>query len=97
MSRRDEIKALLRGVLREHLAEVPHRAFLFGSQANQTELKRADFDVGLLPEVPIPEPVMSRLLAAIEDLPMLYPVDVVDFSRVRASFRQIALQNTEPL
>lgn len=73
-----------------------YRAFLFGSQANQPELKRSDFDLGW-PEAPLSGRTLGAILMDLEELPMLYPVDVVDFSRVRESFRAVALRNTEPL
>lgn len=88
---------MIRGVLDQHLGGTEYRAFLFGSQANAPELKRSDFDVGILPETPLSGRTLGAILMDLEELPMLYPVDVVDFSRVRESFRQVALQNTEPL
>ncbi len=88
---------MIRGVLDQHLAGTAYRAFLFGSQANQPELKRSDIDVGIWPEATLSGSTLGAILMDLEELPMLYPVDVVDFSRARESFRQVALQNTEPL
>lgn len=97
MTRKEEIKHLVRETLARRLAGRSYRAFLFGSQANRPDLKPADIDVGILADEPLPVLLLAQISEDLEELPTLYPFDVVDFNRVKDSFRRIALQSTEPL
>jgi len=97
MTRKEEIKALVRETLARRLAGRRYRAFLFGSQANRPDLKPADIDVGILADEPLPTTLLAQISEDLEELPTLYPFDVVDFNRVKESFRRVALQSTEPL
>jgi len=45
----------------------------------------------------IPDLIMFRILGEIEELPMLYYIDLVDFYDVGPKFKEVALQNIEPL
>lgn len=78
--RRAQIKQWLKITLEENLRDITYRAFIFGSQANRSELIRSDIDVGILADNAIPAINFVRISNAIEDLPMLYMVDMVDFT-----------------
>ncbi len=93
--RRAQIKQWLQTTLEENLRDISYRAFIFGSQANRAELIRSDIDVGILADDEIPAVNMIRIGNAIEDLPMLYKIDLVDFTQVSEKFRSIALKNVE--
>ncbi|MCY7350520.1 MAG: nucleotidyltransferase domain-containing protein [Cytophagaceae bacterium] len=97
MTRKEEIRQLITQVLARQLAGRSYRAFLFGSQANRDELKRADIDVGIWADEALPEVLLAQISDELHELPTLYPFDVVDFNRTQESFRQVALQRTEPL
>lgn len=97
MTRKAEIKDLVRQTLARRLAGRRYRAFLFGSQSNRPDLKPADIDVGILADEPLPIALLAQISEDLEELPTLYPFGVVDFNRVKESFRRVALQSTEPL
>ncbi len=93
--RREQIKLLLKKALEDNLSGVDHRAFIFGSQANRQELILADIDLGIMTNAGIPLNNLARIHNAIEEMPMLYKVDLVDFNDVDDKFRSVALQNME--
>jgi predicted nucleotidyltransferase len=93
--RRAQIKEWLKTTLEDNLRDISYRAFIFGSQANRQELTRSDIDLGILADKEIPAVNMVRINWAIEDLPMLYKVDLVDFTQVDEKFRAVALKNVE--
>jgi predicted nucleotidyltransferase len=94
-NRRAEIKQWLKTTLEENLRDISYRAFIFGSQANRLELIRSDIDVGILADDEISTVNLVKINNAIEDLPMLYKIDLVDFKQVSETFRSVALKNVE--
>jgi predicted nucleotidyltransferase len=68
---RAQIKQWLKEALENNLKDISYRAFIFGSQANQADLKRSDIDGGILADDEIPTINMVKISAAIEELPML--------------------------
>lgn len=95
MNRRTQIIFWLKEILQKNLADISYRAFIFGSQANLQELRRADIDVGLIGNKEIQPQHLSKINEAIENLPMLYNVDIVDFSNVDEQFKTVAFRNIE--
>lgn len=95
MNRKQQIFYWLKEILKVNLVGINYRAFIFGSQANINELKRADIDLGILGDQPISVQQLSKINESIENLPMLYNIDVVDFNEVDDRFKNIALKNTE--
>ncbi|MBI3260214.1 MAG: nucleotidyltransferase domain-containing protein [Ignavibacteriae bacterium] len=67
--------------------------FLFGSRAEQTASPRSDYDVAIDCGERIPLEVMSRMRGALEDLPIIQKVDIVDVYRTSEEFRKIAFSN----
>jgi len=94
-NRRTQIKEWLKTTLEDNLRDISYRAFIFGSQANREELIRSDIDLGILADSEIPAVNMVRINWAIEDLPMLYKVDLVDFANVGENFKSVAMKNIE--
>ena len=94
-ARRAQIMNWLKDTLAENLPEVTYRAFIFGSQANCDELIRSDIDVGILADAEIPAVNLFKINNAIENLPMLYKIDLVDFYWVSDRFKEVALSNVE--
>jgi predicted nucleotidyltransferase len=97
MERRQQILFWLKEVLSNNLNGISYHAFIFGSQANKTTLIRSDIDLGIIAEDEISNLQLSKIHAAIEDLPMLYKVDLVNFKDVDERFKSIALKNVEAL
>ena len=96
MERRQQIIYWLKEILDKNLSGISYNAFIFGSQANKTSLIRSDIDVGIIAE-DITAYQLSKINAAIEELPMLYKIDLVNFMEVDAQFKSVALKNVEKL
>ena len=90
-----QIKQWLKTTLEDNLQDISYRAFIFGSQANRSDLIRSDIDVGILADNEIPDTHLVKISNAIENLPMLYKIDLVDFKQVSEKFRSVALKNVE--
>jgi predicted nucleotidyltransferase len=97
MDRRKQILTWIKEVLDRNLAGISYNAFIFGSQANKSGLTRSDIDVGIISDSAIPSWQLSNIIGDIEQLPMLYKIDLVDFKEVDEKFKVVALQNTENL
>lgn len=95
MTREEEIYKLLQGVFhkeRDHLTG--HKVVLFGSRARKIAKARADFDIGVIGEEPLPLEDFYYLADQLENLPTLYRLDWVDLARVGETFRRAALADS---
>ena len=97
MERRQQILHWIKKVLDKNLSGISYNAFLFGSQANKSILSRSDIDVGITSNDIITSSQLSGIYADIEELPMLYKIDLVDFRQVDDTFKSVALKNVEML
>ncbi|MDJ0625197.1 MAG: hypothetical protein QNJ31_02370 [Candidatus Caenarcaniphilales bacterium] len=73
------------------------QVFIFGSQANLPNLILADIDIGIDIGRTLTVGELSAINTSLEEIPSLYPFDLVDFANVDEKFKQAALKNTEPL
>ena len=87
----------IKEVLDKNLSGILYHAFIFGSRANKTSLGRADIDVGITSDDTITSAQLSNIYADIEQLPMLYKIDLINFKEVDARFKAVALKNVEIL
>jgi len=97
VERKQQIRSWLKEILEKNLQGITFNAFIFGSQANQATLTRSDIDVGIQSDEWITPLQLSNIIGEIEQLPMLYRIDLVNFKEVDDQFKAIALQNTERL
>jgi predicted nucleotidyltransferase len=84
----DEVRRIVCAALRGHQAQV----YLFGSWATGENRRTSDIDIAILPSEPLPEDILSRIKKALEESLVIYPVDVVDLSRVSPQFRDRVLE-----
>jgi len=94
MTRREKIIDLVRKTAKVYLPKGTV-VFIFGSQANQFDLKVSDIDIGLKAKEQLSHELRLDFKEALEGLPTLYTFDVVDFNRVEDGFNGIALRNIE--
>jgi predicted nucleotidyltransferase len=97
MERRQQILFWIKEVLDKNLSGISYHAFVFGSQANKMSLSRSDIDVGITSNDAITSLQLSNIYADIEELPMLYKIDLVNFKEVDDQFKSVALKNVEML
>jgi DNA polymerase sigma len=96
MNRRKQIIEWLKVILSKNLDGISYSAFIFGSQANKMFLSRSDIDIGIISEK-ITTYQLYQINAEIEELPMLFKIDLVNFNEVDSQFKAIALRNIELL
>lgn len=85
------------GIVRAYPELQDAKLFFFGSRVHGRANERSDIDVGILADKPIPARIWLEIQDAVEELPVLYKVDVVDFARVSPEFREMALEEIEEI
>ncbi len=88
-----EIKSLIG----KYLDLNKRQLIVFGSRVNGKASKWSDIDVGILGSERIPTYIMGNIKDDLEEMPILYKIDVVDFASVSQKFRNIALQSYEQI
>ncbi|MCD5407348.1 MAG: nucleotidyltransferase domain-containing protein [Desulfotomaculum sp.] len=89
-----------------HTAEIPSavaeiitgylpgaQILLFGSRAKKQATETSDFDLAIDNGVKIPLDIIARIKDAVEQLPTLKSIDIVDLNRVSTEFKTIVLQS----
>lgn len=74
-----------------------YRAVLFGSRAAGTARPTSDWDIGILGARPLDGATLERIREAIEGLPTLHTLEVVDLTSVAPAFREAALSRAVAL
>jgi predicted nucleotidyltransferase len=71
--------------------------FLFGSLARKDNRSNSDLDLGLEWRRPVSAKLFRELCREVDDLPTIRKVDLVDFSKVSHSWKEIAGRHRVPL
>ena len=93
----DTLKSQILEIAGHHLDLNRHKLFFFGSRTTGKGSDRSDIDIGILGQKPVPLSKMADIETALENLPLLYKIEVVDFVRVSEKFKEVALQKIEPI
>ena len=93
----EKLKNDILKILRRYLNLQEYKVFFFGSRVEENNSEHADIDVGVEGPRPIPSRVKLEIEEALENLPVLYKIDFVDFKDVSDEFHKIALQHVEYL
>jgi predicted nucleotidyltransferase len=91
----EKLKKEILDILAKHLDLSGCRVFFFGSRVTGGGTDRSDIDVGIEGPQPIPAVAMFAIEEEIENLPILYKIEIVDFRDVPAKFRDVALKDVE--
>jgi len=83
-------------ILKGHLP-AGWKAVLFGSRARDGARARSDWDIGLVGPGPMPSETAARIREALDDLPTLHTIDLVDLTIVPEEFRIRALSGAVEL
>lgn len=94
--KREEIQNAVIRIVRERLDE-SYKIFLFGSWARGDALPQSDLDIGIYGEQEVPWSEMAHIRHAVDELPTLRKIDVVDLRAKSASFRDATLSYAKPL
>lgn len=93
----EKLKRELLAILEKHLDLARYRVFFFGSRVIPGKgTDRSDIDVGI-EGPPIPTEAWLDIMEEMENFPVLYKIELVDFRNVAPIFREVAMQYTEDL
>lgn len=83
-------------IIRSYLPE-EYKLFLFGSWAKGDARPTSDIDIGILGEERVPWEIMVKIRYALEGIPTLRSIDVVDLNATENNFKKTALQHAQAL
>ena len=95
---RAEVQSLIEEVVRvicDHLNEAQLRLYLFGSWTQGRALSVSDLDIALDTGRPIDPSVFHQIIDALDELPTLRRIDIVDLQVVDHEFRDQVVQQGE--
>ncbi|MBI4972669.1 MAG: nucleotidyltransferase domain-containing protein [Candidatus Omnitrophica bacterium] len=93
----DKLKRDVLEIVGRHLDLNSCSVFFFGSRVAGKGDERSDIDVGIEGQEAIAYQIMAHIRDDIENLPILYKIEVVDFKKVSKDFKEVALQHTEAI
>lgn len=93
----EKLKKDVLDVIGRHIDLRKYRVFFFGSRVSGKADERSDIDLGIEGSEPIPSVAMLDIQEEIENLPILYKIEVVDFREVSKRFKDVAKQHREML
>ena len=92
-----KLKKEIINIIRKYLDLKKYKVFFFGSRVTRKGSEHSDIDVGIEGPKPIPSEAFLDIQEEIENLPILYKIEIVDFNRVDERFLKVALQHIEPI
>lgn len=91
----EKLKKEILEIIGKYLDVKQYKVFFFGSRVSGKGDERSDIDVGIEGLEPLPAGALLDIQEEIENLPTLYKVEVVDFSRVDERFKKVAQAHIE--
>jgi len=90
----EKLKEDILKILGKYLEIAQYKVFFFGSRVRGNADERADIDIGIEgPE--IPSHIKLEIEEELENLPILYKIDFVDFNNVDEKFKKVAKEYIE--
>ncbi|KKQ66187.1 MAG: hypothetical protein A3F95_02755 [Candidatus Nealsonbacteria bacterium RIFCSPLOWO2_12_FULL_39_31] len=74
-----------------------YKVFFFGSRVSGDNFPKSDIDIGIEGLNPIPFETISEIKEKIDNLPILYRIDIIDFQNVDKDFYEVAKQHIEAI
>ncbi|HVN67819.1 MAG TPA: nucleotidyltransferase domain-containing protein [Candidatus Sulfotelmatobacter sp.] len=90
-----EVTGKLIGIVSAKIRSPHVRVFYFGSRVEGRGTEKSDLDLGIEAEDEIPGKLMIEIKELADSIPIMQKIDVVDFKRVSAEFKKVALQKIE--
>lgn len=79
----------------KHIDLNDYQVFYFGSRVTGYGDERSDIDVGIKGSQTINMVTMLKIKEEVENLPILYKIDIVDVNQSSPIFQKVALKNIE--
>ena len=90
-----KLKKEILEILDKHLDLTKYKVFFFGSRVAGKGDERSDIDIGIRGKKLVPSSAILDIQDEIENIPTLYKIEIVDFSRVDERFKRVALKHIE--
>ena len=90
-----EVTEKLIGIVAAKIRSPHFRVFYFGSRAEGRGTEKSDLDVGIEADDEVPGKLMIEIKEQVDNIPIMQKIDVVDFKKVSAGFKEVALQKIE--
>lgn len=82
-------------IIGKYLDLSKHKVFVFGSRVTGKGDDRSDIDIGIEGEKDVSLETMGKIKDEIDDLPILYKIDIVDFFQLSDKFKEVAKEKIE--
>ncbi len=93
----EKLKKEILSIIGKYLDLQKHKIFFFGSRVEGRGDQRSDIDIGIEGPEEIPNAIAGKIREDIDNLPILYKIEIVDFKSVESDFKEVALQHTEAI
>lgn len=93
----EKLKNELLKIIGKYLNLESYKIFFFGSRVSGKGNENSDIDIGIQGPREIPLSLMAKIREEIDNLSILYKIEIVDFQKVSADFQQVALQQIESI
>ena len=91
----EKLKKQILSIINKHKETKDAQVFFFGSRVREDNFERADIDLGIQAQQKISSKTKFIIKEELENLPILYKIDFIDFNNVSSEFKQEALKNIE--
>jgi len=91
----EQFKTEIINILKRYINITEFKIFFFGSRVDGSGDECSDIDIGLEGREIIKQQVLTRIRHDIENIPVLYKIDIVDFNNVSEDFKKVALKKIE--
>jgi len=91
----EKLKKEVLSIIGKYLDLKKYKVFFFGSRVKGSGNKHSDIDIGIEGPEEISIGIIAQIQEDIDNLPILYKIEIVDFKNIASDFRKVALQHTE--
>lgn len=91
----EKLKKEIIKIVGQYLDLKKYKVFFFGSRVSGKSHERSDIDVGIEGPRSVSWEIMGEIREEIQELPVLYTIEVVDFKDVSKDFRKVAKDRIE--
>lgn len=92
-----DLKKSVRKIFNKYIDLKDYDVFFFGSRVAGSHRETSDIDIGIRGRKKVPRSAIFKIKEEIDNLPILYKIDIVDFSSVSKEFKRVAEEKIEML
>lgn len=86
----EKLKKEILAIIGEYLDLEKYKVFFFGSRVEGRGDEHSDIDIGIEGPEEIPNTIMAQIKEDIDNLSILYKIEIVDFKNVSSDFKEVA-------